>query len=247
MKFLFLVFFALSVQASADFASDAQTVLNPPFKNEVFVPPGFDDLDDIEITYVNHSTSSCFLRTYAFVPDIDHKNKTIKISNVSLVLKSDFCRSRNTSSPTTLKIGSLEPGDYQLQFETEEGKYTPYSKINVSKSKTEQKDDYEYAPLDVNGLTVKVDIKSKNIVLNLPGSFPNGCYAFKEIKVLDERSETVIEVLPVVDMVTSICTQEIQFFNKEVKIPYNVSQRTKKLIHIRAADGVAINRVVTLE
>lgn len=228
-------------------SENVTTVLNPPRTSEVFVPPGFDDLDDVEITYINHSRSSCFIKTFPMAPEIDHEKKTIRISNMSMVLEGDFCKSRATSSPTTLKVGELEAGSYKVEFETSEGEFTPYLDVNIAKSKTQQKDDFEYASLDVNELTVRVNKEKKQIELSLPGSFPNGCYAFKEIKVIDDRSPTVIEILPIVDMVTDICTQDIQFYTKLLNIPYKVSEPTKKLLHIRSSDGVAINRVVTLE
>lgn len=247
MKFLILFTALFSLQASAEMniTSDVKTILNPPRVDEVFVPPGFDDLDDAEITYINHSTSSCFIKTYPMAPVIDHDKKEIRISNMSMVLDGDFCKYRDTSSPTTLKLGELKAGSYKLKFETENGKFTQYTNVKIAKSKTEQKDDFEYASLDINGLTVSVEKATQTIQLNLPGTFPNGCYAFKEIKVIDNRSENVIEVLPIVDVVAEVCTQEIQFFNKQVTIPYHETG-SKKLIHIRSADGVAINRIVNL-
>ncbi|MES2769507.1 MAG: hypothetical protein V4596_10225 [Bdellovibrionota bacterium] len=249
MKFFILVTL-LSFQVSAQQISaegNIRTVLNPPQAGEVFVPPGFDDLDEAEITFVNHSRNSCFIKTYSLPPQVDEATKTIRISNMSLILKSDFCKSRNIATPTTLKVGELKAGSYKVEFQTAKGEYQSYGDIHISKSKSEEKDDFEYAGLDVNELTVKVNRETKKIELNLPGSFPNGCYAFKEIKVIDDRSPTVIEVLPIVETVTDVCTQDIQFYNKQVLIPYDVSTTTKKLIHIRSADGVAINRVVNLE
>jgi hypothetical protein len=65
--------------------------------------------------------------------------------------------------------------------------------------------------------------------------------------VIDNRSATVIEVLPIVEMTTNVCNQAIQFFTRQIVIPYDVQTPTKKLIHIRSADGVAINRIVTLQ
>lgn len=246
--FLLIALFSANVAAN-DFTpiTNVTTIYNPPKTGEVFVPPGFDDLDDSEITFMNHSKNSCFLKTYSLPPQIDAENKIIRISNFSMVLDGDYCISRDISSPTTLKVGELPAGKYKVEFETEKGQFASYSEINVGKSKSEQKDDFQYAPLDINELTVKVDAANKNIELTLPGSFPNGCYKFKEVKVLDTRSETVIEVLPIVEMMTTICTQEIQFFSKKVIIPYKINGPMKKLIHIRSADGVAINRIVNLE
>lgn len=247
MKLLFLLICLVPILGFAEFSIETKTILNPPPPQEVFVPPGFDDLDDVEITFVNYSTSSCLLKTFTLAPEVDHDRKVIRITNISMLMQSDFCRFRQTSSPRTLKLGELPAGTYKVEFETEKGKFTPYTEITVNKSKNEQKDDYEYAPIDVNELTVKVDRESKNIILNLPGMFPNGCYAFKEVKVIDDRSDKVIEVLPIVDMMTTVCTMALKPFSEEIKIPYSVNELTKKLIHIRSADGVAINRVVTLE
>lgn len=246
---LFILAILLSFHVSAqEITADGNisTIVNPPQVGEVFVPPGFDDLDEAEITYVNHSRNSCFIKTYSLPPQVDNVNKVIRISNMSLVLKSDFCKSRSIATPTTLKVGELKAGTYKVEFKTVDG-YQSYGDIHINKSKSEEKDDFEYAGLDVNELTVRVNREAKQIELNLPGSFPNGCYAFKEVKVIQDRSPSVIEVLPIVEMVTEVCTQDIQFYNKQILIPYDVSTPTKKLIHIRSAAGVAINRVVTLE
>lgn len=253
MKYFILVSMLGTLLSVNTFAQNSltggniKTILNPPRAGEVFVPPGFDDLDETEITYVNRSRSSCFIKTYSLAPQINHETRTIRVSNMSLVLKSDVCQSRDIANPTTLKLGELHAGAYNIEFETESGKYESFGEINVSKSKSEEKDDYEYADLDLNELTVRADKEQKQIVLNLPGSFPNGCYGLKEVRVIQDRSPTVIEVLPIVEISEGMCTQAIQFYNKEIKIPYDVSRPTKKLIHIRAAAGVAINRVVNLE
>lgn len=238
---------SFNLYAANMFQGELETILNPPKSNEVFVPPGFDDLDEAEITYVNHSKTSCFIKNYSLSPQIDRENKVIRISNMSLVMKGDFCKSRDIATPTTLKLGELAAGTYQLEFETQEGTYEKYADMTIHKSVTEQKDDFEYAPLDVNGLTVKVNPEQKTIDLELPGAFPNGCYKFNEVKVMNDRSPTVIEVLPIVEMSPGMCTQAIVFFNKKISIPYDVTAPIKKLVHIRSADGVAINRVVTLE
>lgn len=244
--FVFTLFLSLNVFAS-EIEPDIQTILNPPKANEIFVPPGFDDLDEAELTFVNYSKTSCYLKTYFLPPQIDHEKKTIKISNMSMILKSDFCKFRSIPTPSTVKLGELKEGAYQIEFETSKNLFESLGTINIAKSKSSEKDDFEYAALDVNELTVKVNKETKNIELNLPGNFPNGCYAFKEVKVIDNRSDSVVEVLPIVEMVTTICTQAIQFYNKTVSIPYSVVGPTKKLIHIRSADGVAINRIVNLE
>ncbi len=223
-----------------------QSIVNPPRQDEVFVPPGFDDLDDAEVTYLNHSRNSCFIKNFTLAPDIDQEKKIIRISNMSLVLDSDFCKARHISTPATINFGALLAGTYEVQFETASGQFKKFSELKIGKSKTSEKDDYEYAPLDINELTVKVDRRAQVIELTLPGIFPNGCYEFTEVRVLKERADNVIEVLPIVEMKSEVCTQELQPFLKKVNISYDGNGPSKKLIHIRSADGVAINRVVTV-
>src|SRR5690606_8764830 len=126
-------------------AQEVKSIVNPPRVDEVFVPPGFDDLDEAEVTYVNHSKSSCFLKNFVLAPVIDEENKTIKISNMSLVLDSDFCKARNIATPATLKFGSLSAGTYEVLFETAAGSFEKYTELTINKSKTAEKDDYEYA------------------------------------------------------------------------------------------------------
>lgn len=254
MKFSFhalvgaILMISLNLSAGAILSSEnIVTVVNPPKTNEVFVPPGFDDLDTAEITFVNHSKTSCFIKNYVLNPKVDQENRVIRISNMSMVMKGDFCKSRDIPTPTTLKLGELHVGTYQVEFETQDGQFEKYTELTIHKSKSDQVDDFEYAPLDINNLTVKVDREQKQIIVSMPGTFPNGCYRFNEVVVVDNRSATVIEVLPIVEMTTNVCTQEIQFFDRKVVIPYDVQGPVKKLIHIRSADGVAINRVVTLE
>jgi hypothetical protein len=240
-----LVSILVSMSAFAEgLTKNIETVLNPPKVNEVFVPPGFDDMDDAEITYVNNSGTNCFLKSFSF-QDIDKVNKVIRISNMSMVLKSDFCTYTSGSSPTTVILGELPAGEYRLDFETEKGKFEPYSKINIAKSKNDQKDDYTYANLDINELTVTVNRETQVIEVVLPGQFPSSCFKFQEARVIDNRSENVIEILPIIEVLKGSCAQTIVPFKETVKIPYTESG-IKKLVHIRSANGVAIDRVISL-
>lgn len=247
---LFLSLMSLS-EAKAESLQqvEVETVYKPPLEKDVFVPPGFDDLDNFEMVYISRIPNACYLKTYNLSPIIDTKNKVIKVTNLSKRAKSDYCAMGNNRVmyiPTVLKLGDeLGVGEYTVQFATGPGEFKSYQKFKISKSTVPTIDEFEYAFVDENQLTVEVDRNASKVVVNLAGNFINGCYAFKEIKIL-QRTDRVVEILPITEKVTDTCTMQIQFYNKRLEIPYDVTQETRKLIHIRTANGHSLNRIVAL-
>lgn len=220
-------------------------VLNPPALEDVFIPPGFDDTDNVEITFMNTIPNACYLTTQVSGTRIDKQSRKITLKVESTVVKADFCAARVSFFPTTVSLGSLPEGEYDLNFETAENEAPRSLKFKVSHSANSNRDDFEYASLTINTLTIHVNKEKKQIELNLPVVFMDGCYGFKEIKVL-QRSNRVIEVLPIVELKTNVCTQALVFTSEPVIIPYSETQ-VRKLVHIRSANGFSVNRLVDLD
>jgi hypothetical protein len=246
MRSIFLILTLMLVSISS-MATEIETVPNIPRVENIFVPPGFDDFDESEITYWVQEPNTCYLKTYNLPPQIDHNRKIIKISNLSKKVKLDVCARRLKEYPKTVSLGELRQGTYEIQFQVGDGKFETVERISIEKSSVPTVDEFEYANVDENQLTVSVDPVGRQVELNLSGSFPNSCYDFKEIKVL-QRSDKVIEVLPIIQRVKDSCDDEVQqAYSIKKIIDYTDTELSRKLVHIRVANGHAINRVVYIK
>lgn len=245
--------FLLSLLISFSFAYESKPVVvrdntykvyHPPVTSEVFVPPGYDDTDNVEITFRNVMPNSCYLTTHVTGIEKDLQNKKIRIAVEATVLKADFCAMRYVSYPITVNVGELPSGDYELEFQTSERAYTEAIPFSVTEAQSSSRDDFEYASLNLNLLTVVSNRVNREIEVALPFVFPNGCYGINEVRVFNERAKNIIEILPILERKPGPCTDAIEEVTQTVKVPTSVGGL--KLIHIRSANGFSINRLLDI-
>jgi hypothetical protein len=147
-------------------------VLNPPAIKDVFIPPGFDDTDNVEITFMNTIPNACYLTTQVSGVHVDKVHRKVTLKVESTVMKADFCAARASFFPTTVNLGALPSGEYELNFEVPEREESRSVKFKISHSSNANRDDFEYASLTINTLTIHVNAEKKQKMSKLFHSTP---------------------------------------------------------------------------
>lgn len=205
----------------------------------LFVPGGFDNNDQIQVTIDGYLPNACYKLAEPRV-DYDDASRTYTITAVANKFDADsvVCGMYEVPYTVTANLGQVREGDYTIAT-----KGAAKRSLHVKQSTGIGPDDYFYAPVD--HVHVDVSLTRKEIIATVEGRFTNSCMRWEEIKTIDEGSDVVL--LPVISMADrSDCrNQEMRYKAMQVKLPWR--QPGRYLLHVRGLSGAAVNHVFEVE
>ena len=221
----------LALLAGGAPAASAVGVLVPVSSQEVFVPKGFDDNDQVVVVLDGYLPNSCY-QLDSVSQSIDVATKTITLQQMARVYPGQ-CLMALVPFTTEVKLGILSNGQYKIA--TNRGNFEV--SLNVAAATNAGPDDHLYAPVE-HAWIQKAQDGSLSAVLE--GRFTNTCMAFDEVQVI--YSGKAIEVLPIMKMDDRPdCAEQQVPYQKVQALSYLLPGRY--LLHVRSLNGQAVNTV----
>lgn len=230
-------FVALSAAGVAQ-ASDPGVEVDVPTRF-MFIPGGFDNNDQVQVTLDGYLPNSCYKLAAPRVT-FDSNTHTYSVTTVANNFEANNVDCGTFVVPYTVSatLGQVPAGDYTIQ-----SLGTANTTLHVKESGGVGPDDFLYAPVD--HVHVKVDLTNQSITANIEGRFTNSCMRWKEIKIIDEGATIVM--LPIIRLEerADCVSREMTYKTMEAKIPWR--QPGRYMVHVRGLSGAAINHVFDVE
>lgn len=230
MKKLFVVY---SIVFAASCFADNSPMLVSVKLDRAFIPVGFDDNDNVQVTVSGVLPSNCY-KIGPVKAEVDGATRTVKV-NQTAYYYSGFCIPMVVPFVQTVSVGLVRDGDYNV---IDKASQKTLGKIPISRSTTTNADDFLYAPIN-DVIVSKVENEQ---MMCLQGTFTDRCTKLKEVRVLYQP--VVIVVQPIATRVGGRCGLELSRF--QYCQPLNSSLTGTFLIHVRVMNGQAINKLVDL-
>jgi hypothetical protein len=195
--------------------------------NQVYVPEGFDDNDNVQIFGVGVYPTACYRNAETTV-NVDEVNKTITIVPTAFYYNG-ICLQVLLPFERVIDVGILKAGVYSI---FQNNSQTVLGQVNVRHALQAEPDDELYAPVSqvfvrtVNGMSQ----------ITITGEMPSGCMALKEIRV--DVQKDVIVLLPIVEMKIAGCKKEKYSFESTKSVSIKPGQY---MMHVRSMNGKSIN------
>lgn len=234
MGWRFFIGITLAVAACVGKASDLSPALVEHPLDKAFIPIGFDSNDQIQVAVEGVLPNTCY-KVGPHHTEIDQVNKTIRIHQKAYVYL-DWCLMVMLPFTRVIDLGLIGDGNYTLLS----GKTSKVlGQLPVIPAKSPAADDFLYAP--VRDAVIEYDQTQKPSLV-LTGKFPNPCMKIGEVRM--HYYEDVIVVQPIAEYSggPETCLKEIIPFTHTVPLKEGISGAF--LLHVRAIDGQAINKVV---
>lgn len=242
MKLTKTILFFSTILASAfsfSYNNQPEEVLAPI--DNIYVPHGYDDNDNIEVVVKGTIANSCYKVGQAFVIK-DIKSRTITIGVKAYFYSGAMCTPIITNYTRTVNLGLLESNVYDIKALNNPAVVKP---LSVAVATSASSDDYMYAP--VNYADIDIQTTGEKL-LTLEGIFPRtfvGCVILD--KVLSYLNpQDVVVVLPIIQIVDDKrCDNHSLRFKHTMLL--DETFETNGLIHVRTLDGQSYNRYKEFE
>lgn len=203
----------LAGSSTSILASPPEVVAAPVHK--VFAPIGFDDNDNSEIVVHGEFLNSCY-KVGEAKAEVDARRKLITLSVTAYHYKDAVCANMLVPFIQTVKLGVLDPGEYQVVVAGRPDAQT--SPLKVVHTESKNADEFLYAP--VEQATLVQDYFSNQVFLELSGHYPHmliGCMQIKDVQT-EFVSGNVLIVRPTAEIrEAGDCETRGQFkFRKEM-------------------------------
>lgn len=193
---------------------------------QVFIPQGFDDNDNVQIVVEGFLPSTCQRVSGTSVK----KESEYEISvDVSYGETNKVCLPVTIPFYRVVDLGTLKSGVYPVRV----GDQKMYHELKVGKSTSGQKDEILYANV-TSGYV-------KNQTLTLKGIHPDSTFYVDNTKVTVQNN--VIEILPIAKTTVDIGIFVTVPFEMSVDLSKMVKTGGTYLIHVRSLNGNALNLV----
>jgi len=202
----------------------------------VYLPPAYDDNDNVKIFIEGQFPSSCF-KVAPETIDVDAGKGLITISNNIFYYPESLCITMVVPYTRIISIGTLKAGDYNIEFKSA-SIAIGLGYLQIQKAKNKEADDYLYMPtaeLDVN-----VEDSGKSII-TLRGEFSNSCMTVDRIEIKHEQYSNVIDVLPIARIEGTNCSvvkHPFEYQKELLDIPPG-----RYLIHTRVLNGQSLFKI----
>lgn len=203
---------------------------------EVFVPAGFDDNDEVVAVLDGYLPDSCH-KLDAATSILDPKTGKITVTQMARRWPGP-CRFKLIPFTSTVALGIVAKGKYQI--EANNGRLN--ETLDVAEAHTSGPDDFLYAPVDSISILPTASKSHKDAVIE--GRFTNSCMTFDEVRVIN--SGKTIEVLPIIKLEERPnCEVAESPFRKVVTLPEGLSVG-RHLLHVRSLNGRSLNFVFSV-
>lgn len=240
------LFFGFTFQAAIA-QQTAQPIALQAKIGEVFVPYGFDDNDNVELTIHGHFPNSCY-RTGTAIAQVDDEAMEITIQAKSYFYpQSEECIEMVNPFTQVIHLGTLSAGSYKIVVQNEP---TTFPDLVITHSPVLAPDAYLYAPVDFVNL-VQTQDGPNTYMMSIAGNLPklqDGCLRIKELKAYFSPANVLI-VLPIMQKFTQ---EECRGFVAQDSSRFELNKmiRFEKpghyLIHVRSISGDSRNLVFEL-
>ncbi len=227
------LFLALALVGAGSLRAD--TV--PVGMDNLFVPVGFDDNDEVEIVADGHLPNACHRLTDSFVNvDVEKREITVqpKARRFDGICHDDF----KVPYQKVIALGQLAAGKWTIK--------TAYpgktETLDIQHVEGKGPDNHLYAPVDA--ARMGVDIGGK-WAAKIRGRFTNTCYRIEKLELIP--SGKTLQLLPI--MIRDVkdpdgmpCREKEREFEAEVAMPGDLMPG-RYLLHVRSLDGRSVNDV----
>lgn len=230
---------ALSAAAFGSVMSAPREVPAPVSK--IYIPEGFDNNDNTEAVLFGEFPDSCH-RVGQSGFRINHSKREVVVWATAFDHSRSgvVCNEVMTPFLQKVSLGVLPDGNYKVVLRKQP---EVQSELHVSKSRTAQPDDFNYAPVDAAYVAHKQNEAS---ALHLVGRFPmllKGCMEIKEVRVYRNPADVLV-VLPIAEITEPATSEGCRLdYKYQVSLGGN-DFATKSLLHVRVSNGNSLNQIV---
>lgn len=229
---------AFSFSSSYRSLDENKPVIVSQLPQEVFVPPGFDDNDRVQIVAEGYLPDTC----HKVGPSaIQREGNRILVRNGIYVYQDRGCAEMIVPYARTIDLNVLDTGKYEIYFsgnDRGEGKVVKMAEINIKASNKSSPDEFLYAPVEKIFFVAGKGPAAPFLIIE--GTMTNSCMQLANVRVLT-RSLKVVEVLPIAEMKGKDCQNFKRSFHARVSLE-NVKPG-RKLIYVRSLNGNALNEI----
>jgi hypothetical protein len=217
------------------FAQAAAPEKTPAVYNKVFVPMGFDSNDQVQIVGTGTFENGCY-RAADSSAKVDEAAKRITISAAAYKYNG-LCLQMVLPFERTIEVGIVPAGEYEI---VQDGKAEVLGKLTVKEAKSEDPDDYAYAPVSQAYVDEAAGSKDNLIVR---GIMPTDCMKIVDVKITHDNE--VLMAQPIVKIEKrNNCAVGMFPYRKVVKVD---APKGEYLLHVRSMNSKAINNLVNVE
>jgi hypothetical protein len=193
---------------------------------EVYVPDGFDDNDDVVVVIDGYLPDSCHKIINAEVDTgergaIQINQFARKFEGICLPMRVPFFKEVN--------LGILPYGSYEIN-----SPHTPTESLAVAEAANVGPDDFIYAPVD----SVAVTFEENRYFAVLQGRYSNTCMGLDEVRLVDSGKTKAL--LPIIEVEGDECEETEVAFREKVPLPRDMPAR-RYLLHVRSLNGKSLN------
>lgn len=220
--------------------------LVPSPTENLFIPIGFDDNDNVEIVVHGHFKNSCYKVGPTDV-QIDKQAKTVKVTPQAYEYTGAVCAQMMVPFIQSIKLGMLDAASYKVTVANNQA--IPEQMLPVTARHVESPDDFIYAP--VEDAKIEVGASTSDQTLVVEGRYPLtivGCALIRYVKV--STSGDVLVAQPVMDLLTDNNECKARGWTPKFSVAAPLEQplsKGDKLIHVRVLNGNSYNKVVEIQ
>jgi len=195
---------------------------------KLYIPEGFDDNDQVEVTVVGTLPNSCY-RNPSF--EIDSKDGTFKVRLFAEYFElKGGCRDVQMAYLDTIKFGTMNPGEYKVQIVNK--KSTEEIKLVVKSAPSELVDDFLYG--NISGVAEDEEGRTVELI----GTNPLSCLTYSHMTTEVQKSMIILK--PHFTEVGT-CLKKPTPFKIKYDVPFLEGHPKGILLHVRVMNGRSIN------
>lgn len=208
--------------------------------DQLFIPSGFDNNDNIEVVVTGKFPNPCFIKNQV---EVNVKGSKVLVKVTALQREVGIpasCPPIPVPFKEEITIGNLQGGKYQV-IVNPGTEYALKEKLEVKVSTSGSVDDHYYAIVDHIDLGFTGGLGGSAILV---ASSPSSCLVFDRLEYLSNGKDT-ISVLPILKKISNRCIERNERF--EVDLNYDLAsfKSQKVLLFVRSMEGKAVNSLIS--
>lgn len=207
----------------------------PAVYTKVFVPKGFDSNDQVQIVGTGTFENGCY-RAAESSAKVDESAKRITISAAAYKYNG-LCLQMILPFERVIEVGIVPAGEYEI---VQDGQAEVLGKLAVKEAKTDDPDDYQYAPVS-QAFVDETSGSKDNLIVR--GIMPTDCMKIVDVKITHD--DNVLMAQPIVKVERrNNCAVGMFPFRKVVKVE---APKGEYLLHVRSMNSKSINNLINVE
>lgn len=209
-------------------------VVNAPVE-QLFVPKGFDNNDNVEVMVTGNFPNTCYSRNKVEVK-IHDEIVDVTVTALSTKEDNDVCENIQIPFMESVTIGNLQAGDYKIIVNKKLS-----DKLNVETASSRSVDNHLYAQIQYIDLGFTGGLSGDAILV---GRIQESCLALDTVKYISNGKNT-LSILPVLKKVSDDCSNtDKKYLEVPVKFQPKAFASEKVLLFVRTMDGKSVSTLV---